>query len=206
MRFALLQAGHYGTPQGRVRFFVVAAADGHPLPDMPQPTHDFPDSRTLQIKLPVGGPSIKPIRTSNGTAPHSFITIDDAISDLPRFDWCDMILSEYYFSSPLIIFIGNTLNQVMNQRQLSERFGNGQGKCLPWNARPRPPTVGMKAQWNIIIRRRQHISWLLAPRIPRISNTLQSVFFPRRLNGPYTLDFFLRLIQTSIIPVLFLYL
>jgi DNA (cytosine-5)-methyltransferase 1 len=94
----LLQAGHYGTPQGRVRFFAIAAADGYPLPDMPQPTHDFPEARSLQIKLPVGGPPIKPIRTDNGIAPHAFVTIDDAISDLPRFDWCDQFVHIPFYS------------------------------------------------------------------------------------------------------------
>jgi DNA (cytosine-5)-methyltransferase 1 len=98
VRFALLQAGHYGTPQGRVRFFAIAAADGYPLPEIPQPTHDFPEARSLQIKLPVGGPPIKPIRTDNGIAPHAFVSIDDAISDLPRFDWCDRLVYMPFYS------------------------------------------------------------------------------------------------------------
>ncbi|RDB29208.1 DNA (cytosine-5)-methyltransferase 3 [Hypsizygus marmoreus] len=85
-RFALLQAGHYGTPQRRNRFFLVAALDGHLLPDIPQPTHDFPDTRGLEIKFPIGD-NICPVRRDNGTAPHPFVTIDDAIGDLPRFDW-----------------------------------------------------------------------------------------------------------------------
>jgi DNA (cytosine-5)-methyltransferase 1 len=81
-----LQAAHYGTPQGRVRFFLIAARHGLPLPDLPQPTHDFPLINALEIKLP-NEDKIRPIRTANGTAPHPFVTIGDAISDLPRFDW-----------------------------------------------------------------------------------------------------------------------
>lgn len=87
VQFGLLQAAHYGAPQRRNRFFLVAAIDGHPMPELPQPTHDFGDPRGLSIKLPIGGPPVRPVRTDNGTAPHPSVTIDDAISDLPRFDW-----------------------------------------------------------------------------------------------------------------------
>ncbi|KAG5635917.1 hypothetical protein H0H81_009679 [Sphagnurus paluster] len=86
VRFSLLQAGHYGTPQRRHRFFLIAARDGYPLPEFPQPSHDFPDNGGLDIKLPIGE-SVRPFSTLNGTAPHPFVSIDDAISDLPRFDW-----------------------------------------------------------------------------------------------------------------------
>jgi site-specific DNA-cytosine methylase len=86
VRYGILQAAHYGAPQIRVRFFMVAAKHGYALPDLPTPTHDFPVSDALEIKLPVGH-HIRPIWTRNGYAPHQFVTIDDAISDLPRFDW-----------------------------------------------------------------------------------------------------------------------
>lgn len=94
VRFGMLQAGHYGTPQRRHRFFLIAAMDGHPLPELPQPSHDFPDNYGLGIKLESSEEWIRPIRAANGTAPHPFVTIDDAISDLPRFDWCvtDVVL------------------------------------------------------------------------------------------------------------------
>ncbi|KDR85517.1 hypothetical protein GALMADRAFT_218616 [Galerina marginata CBS 339.88] len=85
VRFGLLQAGHYGTPQRRVRFFMVVAKHGQVLPELPQPTHDFPDSKTLNIKYPEN--EISPIRMAHGTALHRVVTIEDAIGDLPRFDW-----------------------------------------------------------------------------------------------------------------------
>jgi len=91
VRYGILQAAHYGTPQTRARFFMVAAKNGFPLPELPQPTHDFPVVDALEIKFPVGH-HIRPIWTRTGYAPHRFITIDDAISDLPRFDWCSCIL------------------------------------------------------------------------------------------------------------------
>lgn len=86
VRFGLLQAAHYGTPQTRVRFFMIAAIEGQPLPQLPQPTHDFPVVDALRIEL-TNGDSIEPIRTMSGTAPHTFVSVEDAIGDLPRFDW-----------------------------------------------------------------------------------------------------------------------
>lgn len=103
VREGLLQAAHYGTPQRRERFFLIAALDGTPLPALPQPTHDFPKeffkntnsdvsykttpSTSLSIIYP-NKKRIQPIRSANGTALHPCVTIGDAIDDLPRFDWC----------------------------------------------------------------------------------------------------------------------
>lgn len=89
VRFSLIQAGHYGTPQGRVRFFLVASLPGTPLPELPQPTHDFPLEGVaphLRINLE-NGRTIEPIQTARGRALFPFVTIDDAIGDLRLFDW-----------------------------------------------------------------------------------------------------------------------
>ncbi|EAU92360.2 hypothetical protein CC1G_00579 [Coprinopsis cinerea okayama7 len=88
LRFAALQAGHYGTPQGRERFILVAALPGTQLPELPQPTHAFPSTQ-LGLKLHYGGEEklIKPIRTAPGTAPHHPVTTEDSIGDLAPFDW-----------------------------------------------------------------------------------------------------------------------
>lgn len=86
LRFGLLQAGHYGTPQTRVRFFLIAAKRGLELPELPQPTHDFPVADKLEIKLS-NGKTIEPIRTVPGIAPHRYASTHDAISDLPIFHW-----------------------------------------------------------------------------------------------------------------------
>ncbi|PPQ86962.1 hypothetical protein CVT25_009784 [Psilocybe cyanescens] len=86
-QFGLLQAAHYGTPQRRVRFFLVAAKQGQVLPSLPQPTHDFPDSKILSIKFDDKQDAIAPIRMAHGTARNPCVTIEDAIGDLPRFDW-----------------------------------------------------------------------------------------------------------------------
>ncbi|EPQ59985.1 S-adenosyl-L-methionine-dependent methyltransferase [Gloeophyllum trabeum ATCC 11539] len=86
LRFALLQAGHYGAPQTRVRFFIIAARRDQTLSSFPQPTHDFPPSDNLDIKGP-SGEVFQQIRITRGTAPHRAVTVNDAINDLPRFDW-----------------------------------------------------------------------------------------------------------------------
>ncbi|KAJ6520196.1 S-adenosyl-L-methionine-dependent methyltransferase [Mycena sanguinolenta] len=87
-RFSLLQAGNYGAPQNRVRFFLVAALHGQPLPDMPQPTHDFEVTHQLRVQLPYSHrPRIGPIRTSRGRAPHPAVSVEDAIADLLQWDW-----------------------------------------------------------------------------------------------------------------------
>lgn len=84
VRFALLQAGSYGTPQRRIRFFLVAALNGHPLPELPQPTHDFLDKKQLKIDCFDG--EITPISVQDGKTAHPFVTIEAAIGDLLKFD------------------------------------------------------------------------------------------------------------------------
>ncbi|KAI9510780.1 S-adenosyl-L-methionine-dependent methyltransferase [Russula earlei] len=86
VRFCLLQAAHYGTPQTRVRFFLFGARHGYPLLVAPQPTHDFPRTHRLEVRFP-NGDIAQAVHAEAGTAPFKFVTIDDAISDLPRFDW-----------------------------------------------------------------------------------------------------------------------
>ncbi|KIL00792.1 hypothetical protein PAXRUDRAFT_29521 [Paxillus rubicundulus Ve08.2h10] len=86
LRCGLLQAAHYGTPQTRVRFFLIAAKRGLELPNLPQPTHDFPLRDSLELKFP-NGTIIQPIRTLPGIAQHRYVSVHDAISDLPVFHW-----------------------------------------------------------------------------------------------------------------------
>ncbi|EEB96813.1 hypothetical protein MPER_03983, partial [Moniliophthora perniciosa FA553] len=121
LRFALLQAGHYGTPQNRIRFILVAAKMGSPLPEIPAPTHDFELVSSMPIRFgfededeerdeeqeeeqqPQGRRAkrkgknkrkpkkwsriMRPVDTRRGRALHSSVSINDAIWDLPRFDW-----------------------------------------------------------------------------------------------------------------------
>jgi len=59
---------------------------GQVLPELPQPSHTFPQVDKLEIKLSHGN-SITPVITRKGLAARNFVTIEDAISDLPQFDW-----------------------------------------------------------------------------------------------------------------------
>lgn len=115
VRFCLLQAAHYGTPQTRVRFVLMGALDGLPLPNLPQPTHYFPETNNLPIDL--GGEIIRPIKAKNGAALHPFVTIDDAIDDLPWFDWYVHDIINKLAIDP---WIGNILKHTLYQHQSGE--------------------------------------------------------------------------------------
>ena len=86
LRFALLQAGHYGTPQDRIRFILVAAKLGKPLPQLPQPTHEFENPNSLPVRL-ANERVARPIATARGRALHKMVSIEDACHDLARWDW-----------------------------------------------------------------------------------------------------------------------
>ncbi|KAF7363771.1 BAH domain-containing protein [Mycena sanguinolenta] len=92
VRFKVLQAGQYGAPQGRERLIFFGAKRGCKLPEFPIPTHAF--SRPPQkYQLFIQNDYIPPARRGRGPnddhifAPHASVTVNDAIGDLPRFDW-----------------------------------------------------------------------------------------------------------------------
>lgn len=98
VRVGLLNAGLYGTPQNRRRFFILAADKDHTLPAFPHPTHAFPDSLTLRINaLPDGRPAwavqegvksdTDSMRNPPLCIPHNGVTVTDAIRDLQPFNW-----------------------------------------------------------------------------------------------------------------------
>ena len=93
VRFSLLQAAHYGAPQDRLRFFLVAARSGRTLPHLPQPTHDLSSlpvkcgSIKMPLELAGGAVRIEAVNPGTGRAPHRAVTIGDAIGDLRRFHW-----------------------------------------------------------------------------------------------------------------------
>ncbi|TCD63769.1 hypothetical protein EIP91_004952 [Steccherinum ochraceum] len=86
VRYGLLQAAHYGTPQSRVRFFLVAAKHPYPLPSFPVPVYEFPEKDSLEIRLGSLPRPLAPINAATKAA-HRLVTVEDAIGDLPRFDW-----------------------------------------------------------------------------------------------------------------------
>lgn len=88
VRFGLLQAAHYGTPQSRVRFFMIAAKANFKLPSFPIPTHEFPLPDAMEIKPPEQAPlRIFSSSQLEHTGLQMYVSIKDAIEDLPYFDW-----------------------------------------------------------------------------------------------------------------------
>ncbi|EGG07057.1 uncharacterized protein MELLADRAFT_85954 [Melampsora larici-populina 98AG31] len=86
LRFGVLQAAQYGTPQERRRFILTAVKRGYTLPNLPDPTHFYPDGN-LQIKLPDQNKIFMDFRTRYSRGTLDPITIGDTISDLPCFEY-----------------------------------------------------------------------------------------------------------------------
>lgn len=95
--FTVLQAGNFGVPQNRRRFFIWAAAPGLKLPKFPEPTHCFNHPTSLNIVL-------NDIHTGPTkqfySAPRRACTIRDAISDLPLLSNDDLNLHANYKCKP----------------------------------------------------------------------------------------------------------
>lgn len=88
VRFGLLQAAHYGTPQSRVRFFMIASKANLLLPAFPIPTHEFPIPDAMEIKPPAQAPlRLFPSLELQHTGLYAYVSIKDAIEDLPYWDW-----------------------------------------------------------------------------------------------------------------------
>ncbi|WWC68575.1 uncharacterized protein I206_102505 [Kwoniella pini CBS 10737] len=89
-RLGLLDSRSYGSPQNRVRLFILAVKDGLPLPDFPAPTHSNPKVTATIFGNDKNG-KIQPFyigqRNTPGTALHSAVTIKDAIGDLEAFEY-----------------------------------------------------------------------------------------------------------------------
>ncbi|WVR03760.1 hypothetical protein IAU60_000755 [Kwoniella sp. DSM 27419] len=90
-RLGILDARDYGSPQNRRRCFVLATRIGLPLPSFPTPTHANPQCMATIFRDQNGkavpfymGDGRKGTR---GTGAFPPVTIDDAISDLPSFDY-----------------------------------------------------------------------------------------------------------------------
>ncbi|KAJ1529016.1 uroporphyrin-III C-methyltransferase, partial [Nowakowskiella sp. JEL0078] len=89
VRFGILQAGEHGLPQSRRRFFIWGAKRNLTLPELPQPTHCFKKNGSLNINLQSVQLKTNPSRRTLGHAPHPPISVWDAISDLPGFEYED---------------------------------------------------------------------------------------------------------------------
>ncbi|SPO31650.1 related to Cytosine-specific methyltransferase [Ustilago trichophora] len=85
-----VQAGAFGSPQSRKRFVLMAAREGLTLPRLPRPSHDFLGQAGVRYYWSDGdGQSHATEGSCRPTAVLPGITVMDAISDLPMFDWKD---------------------------------------------------------------------------------------------------------------------
>lgn len=85
---ALLDSRAYGSPQRRVRCFVLAARSGVPLPRFPEPTHASPKPAGMRVVIGDDGKKEVtvyscPQGVTPGTGPYAPVTAQEAISDLP---------------------------------------------------------------------------------------------------------------------------
>ncbi|KAF9535246.1 S-adenosyl-L-methionine-dependent methyltransferase [Crepidotus variabilis] len=91
VRWRLLQSGQYGVPQSRMRVIFWGSKRGLPLPEFPIPVYAF-QSRMTRLYPPSGGHLERLTRSRDpeswhGFAPLKGITIEDAVGDLPPFEW-----------------------------------------------------------------------------------------------------------------------
>ncbi|WVQ93466.1 hypothetical protein IAU59_000540 [Kwoniella sp. CBS 9459] len=89
-RLAIINSRAYGSPQDRHRCFILAVRGDLPLPDFPTPSHAVPSPMATVFKDEKGQTMpfyLGPRKGTRGTGAHPPITIDDAISDLPAFDY-----------------------------------------------------------------------------------------------------------------------
>ncbi|TDL25000.1 S-adenosyl-L-methionine-dependent methyltransferase [Rickenella mellea] len=88
--FKILHAGRYGAPQGRERIIIIGAKCGIPIPQFPVPTHAYMRTQhkfkisTVGVTLPVSRGHSEDLHQC---APFPAVTVNDAIGDLPGFDW-----------------------------------------------------------------------------------------------------------------------
>ncbi|KAH9945791.1 S-adenosyl-L-methionine-dependent methyltransferase [Epithele typhae] len=92
VQFQVLQAGQYGAPQGRRRVVFFGARSDVPFPQFPAPQYAFPKLTGLGVTMPTGERLYPPFFSGfmdNGhqCAPFPSISINEAIGDLPKFDW-----------------------------------------------------------------------------------------------------------------------
>ncbi|WVQ64965.1 uncharacterized protein L199_003135 [Kwoniella botswanensis] len=89
-RLGIIDSRSYGTPQNRLRTFILGVRVGLPLPDFPAPTHANPKPTATVFKTDKAG-SLKPFylgsRATPGTGLHLAVTIKDAVSEFPAFEY-----------------------------------------------------------------------------------------------------------------------
>lgn len=87
-RFSVQQAGFHGISQSRRRLFIWGTKLGKTIPGFLQPSTCFAKNASLTIPLPFNIGYVSNKRAGQ-CAPHHSVTVFDAISDLPRFEYAN---------------------------------------------------------------------------------------------------------------------
>jgi DNA (cytosine-5)-methyltransferase 1 len=89
VRMVQLDARSFGSPQNRIRLFLICARQGVPLPSLPTPTHANPEmKRNIFVAASKSDRSFYVGHQGEpGSGPLPAITVRDAISDLPDFEY-----------------------------------------------------------------------------------------------------------------------
>ncbi|KPV76296.1 uncharacterized protein RHOBADRAFT_52321 [Rhodotorula graminis WP1] len=86
LRWTIVNAAGYGVPQFRSRIIVQLAASGVRLPEVPSPSHAVKDARARRDHRLFDERDKKLEASTEDGAPHSPISLFEALDDLPPFD------------------------------------------------------------------------------------------------------------------------
>lgn len=87
VRMVQLDARSFGSPQNRIRLFLICARKGVPLPSMPEPSHANPELKVVNFFSTSKRPFHVGSKGEVGSGPLPAVTVRDALSDLPRFEY-----------------------------------------------------------------------------------------------------------------------
>jgi DNA (cytosine-5)-methyltransferase 1 len=89
VRMVQLDARSFGSPQNRIRLFLICARKGVPLPSIPEPSHANPELKMVNF-FGISN-SRRPFHVGTKgeikSGPLPAVTVREAISDLPRFEY-----------------------------------------------------------------------------------------------------------------------
>ncbi|GAA5900005.1 hypothetical protein JCM8208_005563 [Rhodotorula glutinis] len=86
LRWTIVNAAGYGVPQSRSRMIVQLAASGMRLPEVPTPSHAVKEARARRDHRLIDERDKKLEFSTEDGAPHSAVSLFEALDDLPAFD------------------------------------------------------------------------------------------------------------------------